>query len=88
MRCFVAVSMRAIAGCSAYRGAVGRWVARGLTWLTLRAAEEKAEAEELLRAAISLHLDRLPVGRQVMLKVTIPTVDDFHREFLEHPKVL
>lgn len=51
-------------------------------------SEQKAEAEELLRTAISSHLDRLPSDRQVMLKLTIPTVDDFYREFIEHPKVL
>lgn len=51
-------------------------------------SEGKAEAERLLRIAISAHLDRLPADRQVMLKLSIPTEDGFYREFVEHPKVL
>lgn len=51
-------------------------------------ADDKAEAEHLLRDAIAGHLDRLPDGRQVMLKLSIPTEDGFYRGFVEHPKVL
>jgi fructose-bisphosphate aldolase class I len=51
-------------------------------------SEQKAEAEELLRAAIGEHLDAVPADRQVMLKLSIPTEADFYREFVEHPKVL
>jgi fructose-bisphosphate aldolase class I len=51
-------------------------------------ADDKAEAEHLLRYAIAGHLDRLPDGRQVMLKLSIPTEDGFYRGFVEHPKVL
>ena len=51
-------------------------------------SEQKAEAEQLLRTAISLHLDRIPSKRQVILKLTIPTQDRFYREFVEHPRVL
>jgi fructose-bisphosphate aldolase class I len=49
---------------------------------------QKAEAERLLRTAISRHLDQVPAGRQVMLKLSIPTEDDYYREFVEHPRVL
>jgi fructose-bisphosphate aldolase class I len=51
-------------------------------------SDGKAEAEQLLRDAISAHLDRLPADRQVMLKLSIPTEDGFYREFVEHPRVL
>ena len=47
----------------------------------------KAEAEELLKAGILTHLDQLG-DEQVMLKLSLPTVDDFYRDLVEHPKVL
>jgi fructose-bisphosphate aldolase class I len=47
---------------------------------------EKAHAEELLKQGI---LDRLPSGgTPVMLKLSIPTVDDFYAELIGHPSVL
>jgi fructose-bisphosphate aldolase class I len=49
---------------------------------------QKAEAEELLKAAIGTHLERLPSDRYVMLKLTLPDEDNFYREFVEHPRVL
>jgi fructose-bisphosphate aldolase class I len=51
-------------------------------------AEDKAAAEQLLRAAISGHLDWLPADRQVMLKHSIPTEDGFYGDFVAHPRVL
>jgi fructose-bisphosphate aldolase, class I len=47
----------------------------------------KAEAEELLKAGILDHLDQLG-DEQVMLKLTLPTVDDFYRDLVAHPNVL
>ncbi|MCU1373866.1 MAG: fructose bisphosphate aldolase [Actinomycetia bacterium] len=49
---------------------------------------DKAEAEAKLKASILRHLDQLPDGQQVMLKLTLPEEDDFYRELVEHPKVL
>ena len=49
---------------------------------------EKAAAEGLLKASILQHLAVVPEGQQVMLKVTIPNVDNFYRELIEHPKVM
>ncbi len=49
---------------------------------------EKAEAEELLRAAILEHLEEIPDGQQIMLKLSIPSVDGFYTGVIEHPKVL
>jgi fructose-bisphosphate aldolase, class I len=48
----------------------------------------KQEAEDLLRRAIDDHLDQVPDGRQVMLKLTIPSTDGFYTPLVEHPKVL
>ena len=48
----------------------------------------KAEAEELLKAAILRNLDGIPDGQQVMLKLTLPEVDDFYADVIAHPKVL
>ena len=47
----------------------------------------KAEAESMLKAAILEHLDRLG-DEEVMLKLTLPSEDDFYRDLVEHPKVL
>jgi len=49
---------------------------------------EKAEAEELLKAAILEQLDGLPEGELVMLKITLPEKDDFYAELVSHPKVV
>src|SRR5207237_3842446 len=49
---------------------------------------EKAEAEELLKSAILEELDGLPVGQQVMLKITLPEKDDLHAECVSHPKAM
>ena len=49
---------------------------------------EKQAAEEMLRANITTHLDALPADRAVMLKLSIPTVDDFYADLIAHPRVL
>ena len=49
---------------------------------------QKAEAEELLLAAIVEHLGALADGQQIMLKLSIPTVDGFYTDLMEHPGVL
>ena len=49
---------------------------------------EKHAAEALLKAAILQHLGSVPVGQQVMLKLTLPNVDNFYRELVEHPSVM
>jgi fructose-bisphosphate aldolase, class I len=48
----------------------------------------KAEAESMLRDAITASLDQLRGDDRVMLKLTIPDVDDFYRPLIEHPRVL
>lgn len=49
---------------------------------------EKAKAEEQLKAAILSQLDSLGDDQAVMLKLTLPDVDNHYRELVEHPKVL
>ena len=49
---------------------------------------DKAKAEALLKTDLLEGLDGLASGREVMLKLTIPEVDDFYRDLIEHPKVL
>jgi fructose-bisphosphate aldolase class I len=49
---------------------------------------EKEQAEELLRANILDHLEQLSANHSVMLKLTLPTVDDFYAELVKHPKVV
>ena len=51
-------------------------------------AADKAEAEEILQAEIAKHLDALPEGRRVMLKLTIPSRTDLYEGFTKHPKVV
>lgn len=49
---------------------------------------DKAEAEEMLLAEILAHLDRLPEGKQVMLKLTLPTKPNTYKSLVDHPKVM
>ncbi len=51
-------------------------------------ATDKKEAEALLKAGFLKRLDALPAGTQVMLKLTIPTVDGFYSELVKHPAVV
>ena len=48
----------------------------------------KADAEQLLRSRISEQLDSLAGDQDVMLKLTIPSVDDFYLPLIEHPRVV
>ncbi|MGO4907131.1 fructose bisphosphate aldolase [Pseudorhodobacter sp. W20_MBD10_FR17] len=49
---------------------------------------DKAEAEELLLAALLRHLDKLPAGEQVMLKLTLPTKANLYKPLVDHPAVM
>lgn len=49
---------------------------------------EKAQAEQLLKAAILQRLNELPVGQFVMLKLTLPEQDDLYADFVKHPRVV
>jgi fructose-bisphosphate aldolase class I len=51
-------------------------------------AADKQGAERLLKTAILQHLDTLGPEQQVMLKLTLPSVDDFYADLVQHPRVL
>ena len=48
----------------------------------------KVESEELLKAAIHRNLDQLDGGTEVMLKLSLPSIDNFYADLIAHPKVL
>jgi fructose-bisphosphate aldolase class I len=48
----------------------------------------KKEAEVLLKAALLDELNAQPADQPVMLKLTLPEVDDFYQELVNHPSVL
>jgi len=49
---------------------------------------QKAEAEDLLHAALRGRLDQLAADQRVMLKLTLPEADDFYADLVAHPNVL
>src|SRR5215475_13338685 len=49
---------------------------------------DKAEAEEMLKAALLAALNALPGEQLVMLKLTLPEQDDFYAACIRHPKVV
>lgn len=50
--------------------------------------DDKAEAEAMLLAEITRHLDTLPDDQQVMLKLTLPEQPNIYEPLVDHPKVL
>jgi fructose-bisphosphate aldolase class I len=48
----------------------------------------KEGAEEMLKAEIKKQLDTLPKDQRVMLKLTIPSKDNFYADLISHPKVI
>ncbi len=51
-------------------------------------AADKAEAEVILKKGFIERLNALPAESKVMLKLTLPTVDGFFQELVDHPKVV
>ena len=51
-------------------------------------SDEKRAAEDLLRQGILDRLPALPDRRQVMLKLSIPTEDNFYAGLIEHPNIV
>jgi fructose-bisphosphate aldolase class I len=49
---------------------------------------EKSAAEATLKAALHEGLASLCAGKYVMLKLTLPDVDDFYAELVSHPSIL
>ncbi len=51
-------------------------------------SSNKAESEELLKAAILDGLDKLAADQKIMLKLTLPDQAGFYSDLVSHPKVL
>jgi fructose-bisphosphate aldolase class I len=51
-------------------------------------APDKEKAEAILLEGIGRRLEALPPGSEIMLKLTIPSVDGFYSEIMAHPQVL
>ena len=49
---------------------------------------DKAQAEDLLLAEIRKHLDDLPSGQKIMLKVSIPTKPNHYKPLIDDPRVM
>ncbi len=49
---------------------------------------DKAEAEDLLLAALTAQLDALEEGQEVMLKLTLPETANHYKSLVDHPRVL
>ncbi len=49
---------------------------------------ERAQADEIRRDEILRHLDRLPEGDEVMLKLSIPAKPGLFQPLIDHPRVL
>jgi fructose-bisphosphate aldolase class I len=49
---------------------------------------EKGKAEEILKQCITDHLGELAPHQNVILKVSLPDVDDFYSDFVKHRNVL
>lgn len=49
---------------------------------------EKGKAEELLKQSITAHLGELAPHQCVIVKVSLPDVDDFYSDLVRHPNVL
>jgi fructose-bisphosphate aldolase class I len=50
--------------------------------------KDKAEAEALLLEALKGHLDALPTGTEVMLKLTLPETANHYKPLVDHPAVM
>jgi fructose-bisphosphate aldolase class I len=49
---------------------------------------DKTQAEDILRDEITKHLETVPAGQRVMLKLSLPSEVNHYRPFVEHPKVM
>jgi fructose-bisphosphate aldolase class I len=49
---------------------------------------EKAQCEVILKQVLLEHLDKLSDDEHVILKVSLPTIANFYKEFTSHPRCL
>ncbi len=50
--------------------------------------EDKAEAEDILLTTLTNHLDAVPTGQQIILKLTLPEKNNHYRSLIDHPSVM
>ena len=50
--------------------------------------DDKADAEDLLRAELLHYLDHLPATQQVMLKLSLPEANNHYAALVAHPRVM
>lgn len=51
-------------------------------------SSDKEESETIVKREVLKHLDKLSKDQLVMLKLSIPTKDDFYSELIDHPQVV
>ncbi len=51
-------------------------------------SKDKEKSEALLKDAILTQLDNLSESDNVILKLSIPTIDNFYKELINHPRVI
>ncbi|MBX3579082.1 MAG: fructose bisphosphate aldolase [Rhizobiaceae bacterium] len=49
---------------------------------------DKAEAEDILLAELKKHLDGVPAGKQIMLKLTLPTKPNLYKPLIDDSRVM
>lgn len=49
---------------------------------------DKAEAEDIVLAEIEKNLDRVPEGKQIMLKLSLPTKPNLYKPIIDDPRVM
>jgi fructose-bisphosphate aldolase class I len=49
---------------------------------------QKKEAEMLLKACILEQLNTLDMDQKVFLKLSLPSIDNFYKELIDHPNVI
>src|SRR5690606_23315812 len=49
---------------------------------------DKAQAEDILLTEIRKHLDGVPAGKRIMLKLTLPTKPNLYKPLIDDPRVM
>ena len=49
---------------------------------------DKEQSEKILKEEMLKQLDQLSEDQNIMIKITIPKVDNFYKELIDHPRVL
>ncbi len=51
-------------------------------------SKDKEQSEKILKEEMLKHLDLLSEDQNVMIKITIPTEDNYYKEMIDHPRVV